>query len=444
MNQRPPGGLRSTAAHSNSAEGHWAAVKRSPPAGTVPGFKARIGFGELSHAAERLHRPARPFKVSGMRRIAPAGRLALLLVCVLPQAFAYHLQEDGYHVFAGENIQEALDAAATNRTLKVVKVHAGQFRPGKAGQALIWFNRAHDDIRLEALGPVTLTAANPEFSNPASPSHPAVVNHVVYFGHGITPRTVLKGFKITGARHFVTTNLAERMEPDTSLERGLFFYADGGGIKIFGASSPTIRELELVDNYASPCGGGISIQQQSQTREPVRIEDCVFRNNRSQVTGAAIDLLPGSSAVISNCLFVANAANTGLNYISTSQTEPEFANSSPLTVFPQSRARVVRCTFVDNRNGVDDLGKESSYRDCIFWRNRMEGGFYKRDRYELQLQERAEVIGCFFSSSEIIDPQHCVSRTNNFYNAPSPELDQRFAPSAAAYQNAGYRPKISH
>ena len=43
------------------------------------------------------------------------------------------------------------------------------------------------------------------------------------------------------------------------------------------------------------------------------IENCVFRNNRAQITGAAVDLLPGSSAVISNCLFTGNLANTGSN-----------------------------------------------------------------------------------------------------------------------------------
>src|SRR5436190_24333795 len=67
-----------------------------------------------------------------------------------------------YEVFPGDTIQEALQMAAEDKTNKVVKVHAGEYRPNSKRQALIWFNRAHDGIRLEAEGSVTLTAANPE------------------------------------------------------------------------------------------------------------------------------------------------------------------------------------------------------------------------------------------------------------------------------------------
>ena len=88
----------------------------------------------------------------------------------------------------------------------------------------------------------------------------------------------------------------------------------------------------------------------------------MFLGNRSPITGAAVDLLPGSSAVISNCLFAANMANLGSNYISSHPDQPEFTNSAPLTVFPGSRAVVQRCTFQGNRNGVDDLGRQSRYR----------------------------------------------------------------------------------
>jgi len=74
------------------------------------------------------------------------------------------VEEDGYHVFPGDNIQDALEQAAANKSNKVVKVHAGEYRPRAEGQALIWFNQAHDGIRLEVVGEVTLTAANPELA----------------------------------------------------------------------------------------------------------------------------------------------------------------------------------------------------------------------------------------------------------------------------------------
>src|SRR5213593_582066 len=118
---------------------------------------------------------------------------------VLRVGGAITLFEDGYHVFPGDNIQDALQQAAESKTNKVVKVHAGEYRPNSKRQALIWFNQMHDGIQLEAVGPVTLTAANPEITSPQAPGFPAVVNHVVYFGDGISSNTVLRGFRLAGA-----------------------------------------------------------------------------------------------------------------------------------------------------------------------------------------------------------------------------------------------------
>src|SRR5882724_12882614 len=87
---------------------------------------------------------------------------------------AISLSNDGYHVFPGDNIQDALQQAAENKTNKLVKVHAGEYRPNSKRQSLIWFNRLHDGIRLEAVGPVTLTAANPQISSPHTHGFPAV------------------------------------------------------------------------------------------------------------------------------------------------------------------------------------------------------------------------------------------------------------------------------
>src|SRR6266850_3493563 len=89
---------------------------------------------------------------------------------------AISLSNDVYHVFPGDNIQEALEQAAESKTNKVVKVHAGEYRPDSKRQALIWFNKMHDGVRLEAEGSVTLTAANSQLADPSEPSFPAVVN----------------------------------------------------------------------------------------------------------------------------------------------------------------------------------------------------------------------------------------------------------------------------
>ena len=92
---------------------------------------------------------------------------------------AISLSQDGYHVFPGDNIQDALQQAAGSKTNKVVKVHAGEYRPNSKRQALIWFNKTHDGIRLEAVGPVTLTAANVQLAVPSELGFPAVKERLI-------------------------------------------------------------------------------------------------------------------------------------------------------------------------------------------------------------------------------------------------------------------------
>jgi len=352
-------------------------------------------------------------------------------------------QGDGCHVYPGENIQESLEQAARNPTNKVVRVHAGVYPPDSKRQALIWFNRLHDGVRLEAVGEVTLTAANPDLADPKSSAYPAVVNHVVYFGNGISARTVMQGFKITGANHFFTKDPPE-VEVDASLPRGLFYYADGGAVKIFGESYPTLRDLQIENNYASPCAGGVSVEHAghggSSRSSAVVLENCIFRNNRAQITGAAIDLLPGSSAIISNCLFVGNISNLGVNYISDNKAAPEFTNSAPLTVFPGSRVTVLNSTFTGNRNGAEDLGQQSVYKNCLFWKNSVRGAFYEGQRYELNVGGDAQVVGCFFGGT-VLDPNHVISqKSNKLLAVVEPMFDAHFQAKAAEYENVGFRP----
>src|SRR6185503_14948600 len=156
-------------------------------------------------------------------RMKPSLLYWVLLQTFCAACLGIELKLDGYHVFPGDNIQEALQQAAANKTNKVIKVHAGEYRPNSKRQALIWFNKIHDGIRLEAEGAVTLTAANSQLAEPTEPGSPAVVNHVVYFGDGISSNTVLKGFRITGANNFVTKEKTREMEPDLTIPKNLFF-----------------------------------------------------------------------------------------------------------------------------------------------------------------------------------------------------------------------------
>jgi len=270
-----------------------------------------------------------------------------------------------------------------------------------------------------------------------------VVNHVVFFGNGVSSRTLIQGFKITGANHFVTKDPPE-VEVEASLPRGLFFYSDGGAVKIFGASYPTLRDLQIVNNYASPCAGGVSIEHSGHgggsSPSAAMLENCIFRNNRAQITGAAVDLLPGSSAIISNCLFVGNIANLGVNYISENKPAPEFTNSAPLTVFPGSRVTVLNSTFTGNRNGVEDLGQQSLYQNCLFWKNSIGGAFYEGQRYDLDVGGNARVVGCFFGGP-VLDPNHVISQSKNkVFALADPAFDAEFRAKAAEYENVGFHP----
>lgn len=59
-------------------------------------------------------------------------------------------------------------------------------------------------LLVEAEGDVVLTAANPEVADRRAHSFPAVVTRVVYFGDGVTRKTVFRGFFITCANNFTT------------------------------------------------------------------------------------------------------------------------------------------------------------------------------------------------------------------------------------------------
>ncbi len=68
---------------------------------------------------------------------------------------------EAHDVGPGDDIQAALNRAAADPVRKLVRVHAGTYRPRQHGQAFIWLNAQHDGITLEAAGEVFLTAANP-------------------------------------------------------------------------------------------------------------------------------------------------------------------------------------------------------------------------------------------------------------------------------------------
>jgi len=352
---------------------------------------------------------------------------------------AVTLEPDGYHVRPGDRLQDALDLAATNAVQKTVRVHPGVYRPESKRQALAWFNRRHDGIRLLALGEVTLSAANPALSSTNEPSHPAVVNHVVYFGDGISTNTLMRGFRLTGANAFLTKEGTPALEPNRTILKNHFFYSDGGAVKVFGRSAPRLVELTIEDNVTRPCGAGISVQQQGFRDTPVLIASCRFLNNRAQGTGPAIDLLAGSSARILNCLFVGNLSNTGEDLVAKASGEKPFANNGAITIFWESLALVQNCTFTGNRNGVDDMGGDSVYVDSLFHANRAEGGLPGFARYELAVNAGARVEGCAILGA-VHDLKRVIDPARNRLAGPDPRFDADWVPQAPEYARIGYRP----
>jgi hypothetical protein len=355
-------------------------------------------------------------------------------------------QADGaYHVYPGQDIQKALDAAAGDSQHKRVVVHEGVYAPRKHGAALIGLVSRHDGIVLEAAGEVILTAVNQDLADPADPGYPAVVSHIVYFGDGISRRTVLRGFTITGADAYMCDPDEMRwLEPRlgrSGLEETLFLHKDGAGIKIFGRSSPTIQNVVLRDNVAALCGGAISIEQLGLTSEEVLLQNCVFRANRSPATGPAVDVLQGSAALLENCLFVGNIGNTAMEDVARRYGFPYNPEEGcgALTVFPRARAVVRRCTFTGNWNGADDQGIGSEYIDSIFWKNDARNPSYPGKTFELDVTDRAIVRGCYLGGA-IDDLRGVIDRHKNVLGASDPEFDPLFRPQAAEYSDVGYRP----
>ncbi len=371
----------------------------------------------------------------------------IFIGCRNPTPSNFSDSSGAYHVYPGDSIQNALDAAARSNTAKRVIVHAGTYRPTVRAQALIHFNAVHDGITLETDGQVTLTAANPDIADKGAASYPAVVNHVVYFGDGISRKTIFRGFRITGANGFITRAekpiCIERLPTGSPLKQRIFFYTDGGGIKIFGRSYPTIEDVDLYNNYASPCAGGVSVEHQGFNQEAPLMKNCIFRNNKCQVTGSAVDVLPGGNLVLENCLFVENIANTGEDFVGQimrSEYNKEHG-SGALTVFHDSKAEVIRCTFTGNWNGVDDKGTANVYQDCIFWQNTSPGGISKGDRYEIDIVDGSGVSGCWIEG-KILDLRKSINPETNVLHAPDPKFDENYVPQASEYSGVGYRPSL--
>ncbi|HIE96085.1 MAG: right-handed parallel beta-helix repeat-containing protein [Fuerstiella sp.] len=358
---------------------------------------------------------------------------------------AESLAADVIHVHQGEDIQMALDKAAETGCRKVI-LHEGTYRPSRHGQALIHLNRRHDQIHIAGDGEVILRGDNETIADANASTFPAVVNHVVYFGDGITNSTVMEGVRITGANAFQTEENTDLIQPKTGLAqltRDQFFFSDGGGIKIFGRSYPTLIDLVVDHNMARPCGGGVSVEHRGFRDHSVMFRNCVFRNNSCQLTGAGVDVLPGSAATFQNCLFVGNKGNCGEDDVSPEGRDYNSRHGSgALTVFPESRVSLDRCTFTGNRNGVDDKGRGNTYSHCLFWQNTVSGGTPTGTRYEMDIIHAVNVEHCHIGGTEP-DLRGSLDPASNELAMADPLFDSEYVPQRAGLDGVGYRPQTT-
>ena len=215
------------------------------------------------------------------------------------------------------SIQDALEAAARDPVNKTVFVHAGTYRPPARGQALIWFNARHDGITLEAVGDVDPHRRQPrDRRSPARPAIPAVVNHVVYFGDGVSRKTVLRGFKITGAEqlhHRLRREVADRIRrhPQDAVLLHRRRRHQGLRARPIRRSSTSRSSATTPARAAAACRSSTSGSRRSRCSSATASSATTARRRPA----SAFDLLHGSRATLENCLFVGNVANLGVDYV---------------------------------------------------------------------------------------------------------------------------------
>ena len=303
----------------------------------------------------------------------------------------------------------------------------------------IWFNARHDGITLEAVGDVILTAANAEIADARATSHPAVVNHVVYFGDGVSRKTVLRGFKITGARNFTTGSGEKSPIESDDLRKTAFFYTDGGGIKIYARSYPTIESVEVYENYASPCGGGVSVEHLGQTQDSALFRNCIFRNNGTQTTGAARR----------------SSARQRRDDRELPLRRQRVEHGRRLRR-PVGRGRVSSGAWLGRHDGVRRIarhGQQEHVHRQLVGRRRQRQGQHLR-RFDL-LEEHARAAGSHraraTSSTSPTAPASAdrsstarstisggrINKDTNTFDPPDPRFDAQFAPRAPQYAASG-------
>ncbi|MCR9199602.1 MAG: hypothetical protein NXI04_13220 [Planctomycetaceae bacterium] len=338
----------------------------------------------------------------------------------------------------GDDLQAALDLAATATDDRRLILLPGVHYASRPSFCLLAVTARHEGVTIEGREGTILSGRS------ASDPERAVVSHVLYCGHGLTEATQIRHLVIRDAGGVaISTGVPREFlgRESAVLQRGLFFQLDGGAVKVFGNSSPVFDAILFENNATMLCGGAVSIEHQGVCANPVQFLNCRFIGNRCPATGSAVDVLEGSLAQLENCLFVGNIGNTGMEDVKNrfGLTYNAKHGSGALTVFPGSRARVSRCTFWDNWNGVDDHGPGSQYSRCLFIDNDASDGSRPGHPYEVDIIAPNSVVDCVFHA-KTPDLRGTVSADSNTFLTTDPSLDEHFVPAAESCRDVGYRP----
>ena len=136
------------------------------------------------------------------------------------------------------------------------------------GQALIWFNARHDGITLEAVG-----RRHPHRRQPRDRRSPRAQLSRRSSTTSSISATASRGRPCCAAsrspapNNFTTGSGEKSPIESDDIRKTPFFYTDGGGIKIYARSYPTIEYVEVYGNYTSPCGGGVSVEHLGQVQD---------------------------------------------------------------------------------------------------------------------------------------------------------------------------------
>jgi hypothetical protein len=173
------------------------------------------------------------------------------------------------------------------------------------------------------------------------------VMHVIFVGGGLKNISFI-GLDIFGGTTADKSIWNECIKEGQGYKReSIFQFIDGSGVMITGNSSAEFIDCDIHNNESIMCGGGVSIQQSSDSNKPVTFLNCRIFNNVSGDTGGGIDVLtPGSWVIVNNCIIKENISNKHF---------PSENRNGQITLFADTFSEIIHNRFssINNTSAVD-------------------------------------------------------------------------------------------